>query len=182
MEPRDAYEITSMLRGVVDYGTGRAVREAGITGPVAGKTGTTNNGADVWFVGYTPTLIAGVWFGYDTPRQIAGNATGGRLAAPAWADIYADGWHERRGDDWIAPDGMVSRVIDPESGELATDWCPHRTQEWFKPGTEPVLPCDLHTEPSEPMADAGDMGRRGEDVFQSLGRSIGKTLRRIFKF
>ena len=69
MDPRDAYEITSMLRGVVDYGTGRVIRDYGVQGPVAGKTGTTNNGADVWFVGYTPTLVAGVWFGYDTPRR-----------------------------------------------------------------------------------------------------------------
>ena len=71
MDPRDAYEITSMLRGVVDYGTGRAVRDAGIDGMVAGKTGTTNNGDDVWFIGFSPTLVAGVWFGYDTPRPIS---------------------------------------------------------------------------------------------------------------
>ncbi|MEP6990680.1 MAG: PBP1A family penicillin-binding protein, partial [bacterium] len=63
MDPRDAYQITSMLRGVVDAGSGRTVRDAGVRGPVAGKTGTTNNATDVWFVGYTPTLVAGVWFG-----------------------------------------------------------------------------------------------------------------------
>ena len=69
MDPRDAYQLTSMLQAVVDYGTGRVVRDYGREGTVAGKTGTTNNGADVWFVGYTPTLVAGFWFGYDTPRQ-----------------------------------------------------------------------------------------------------------------
>src|SRR5687767_4193171 len=81
MDPRDAYEITSMLRGAVDYGTGRVIRDYGVKGQVAGKTGTTNNGADVWFVGYTPTLVAGVWFGYDTPTPIADRAAGGRFAA-----------------------------------------------------------------------------------------------------
>ena len=59
-----------MLRSVVDNGTGRVVREMGVRGPIAGKTGTTNKGADVWFIGYTPTLVAGVWFGYDSPRPI----------------------------------------------------------------------------------------------------------------
>src|SRR5258708_29795337 len=61
---------------------------------LAGKTGTTNNADDVWFIGYTPTLLAGVWFGYDTPRPIAPHATGGHLAAPAWADFYLNGWRE----------------------------------------------------------------------------------------
>ena len=95
MDPRDAFQLTSMLRSVVDEGTGRAVRAAGITGPVAGKTGTTNNGTDVWFVGYTPTLVAGVWFGYDTPHTLGDAANGGRYAAPAWADFYRRGWKER---------------------------------------------------------------------------------------
>ena len=73
----EAFQMTSMLRSVVDDGTGRVVREMGVRGLVAGKTGTTNNGADVWFIGYTPTLVAGVWFGYDSPRPIASNASGG---------------------------------------------------------------------------------------------------------
>src|SRR5471032_2489564 len=68
MDPRDAYQLTSMLRGVVDGGTANTIRDMGVRGAVAGKTGTTNNATDVWFVGYTPTLVAGVWFGYDTPR------------------------------------------------------------------------------------------------------------------
>src|SRR5262249_59425597 len=82
MDPRDAYELTSMLRGVVDYGTGNAIRGWGVTGPVAGKTGTTNNGTDVWFVGYTPSLVAGFWFGFDAPRAISNDASGGGVGAP----------------------------------------------------------------------------------------------------
>ncbi|MEO7964410.1 MAG: PBP1A family penicillin-binding protein, partial [Gemmatimonadaceae bacterium] len=77
MDPRDAFQLTSMLRSVVDEGTGRSVRAAGVTGAVAGKTGTTNNGSDVWFIGYTPTLVAGFWFGYDNPRSLGENANGG---------------------------------------------------------------------------------------------------------
>lgn len=139
MDPRDAFQLTSMLRSVVDEGTGRAVRAAGITGPVAGKTGTTNNGSDVWFVGYTPTLVAGFWFGYDTPRSLGDGANGGRFAAPAWADFYRRGWREREnGAAWKAPDGLISRDIDPATGMLSEEWCETRRREWFKPGTEPT--------------------------------------------
>ncbi|HMG94959.1 MAG TPA: PBP1A family penicillin-binding protein, partial [Gemmatimonadaceae bacterium] len=94
MDPRDAYQVTSMLQSVVDYGTGKAVRDYGVTGLVAGKTGTTNSGTDVWFVGYTPTLVAGFWFGFDNPAPIGGDASGGRLAAPAWAEFFLNGWRE----------------------------------------------------------------------------------------
>ena len=120
MDPGEAYELTEMLEGVVNYGTGKGIRDYGITGPIAGKTGTTNDGMDVWFVGYTPTLVQGVWFGYDMPQQIAVNASGGRLAAPAWAEIYQAGWREPRGGDFAVPAGMISKVVDPTTGQLAT--------------------------------------------------------------
>jgi len=181
MDPRDAYEITSMLRGAVDYGTGKVIRDYGITGPVAGKTGTTNNGADVWFIGYTPTLVAGVWFGYDTPTQIADRAAGGRFAAPAWADFYRAGWRERA-TDWAIPDNMMSAIIDPESGELATEWCPRRVREWFKPGTQPQTPCGLHTYP-EPtiIADDGSVYPGSQPPADWLD-DLGKRLKRILRF
>ncbi|HJQ21627.1 MAG TPA: PBP1A family penicillin-binding protein [Gemmatimonadaceae bacterium] len=181
MDPRDAYELTSMLRGVVDYGTGKVIREYGITSPVAGKTGTTNNGADVWFVGYTPTILAGVWFGYDTPRQIAENAAGGRFAAPAWAEFYKTGWRERAGADWAPPNGMVSSIIDPESGQLATEWCPRRVREWFKPGTQPTSYCNLHTQP-EPQVIADDNGNVAPSQDSDWLGQLGKRLKRILRF
>ena len=183
LDPRDAYEITSMLRSVVDYGTGRTLRDLGVSGPVAGKTGTTNDANDVWFVGYTPSLLAGVWFGYDTPRPIAYGATGGHFAAPAWADFYLNGWRERPNADFPVPDGMVMRVIDPESGMLATEFCPRRQREYFKPGTEPQLPCNMHQEPFQSQTVdngetiPGDIG----GVLQSIGKGIGK-LKKIFRF
>lgn len=184
MDPRDAYEVTDMLRGVVNYGTGRTIRDMGLTGAIAGKTGTTNNGTDVWFVGFTPTLVAGIWFGYDTPRPIAYNATGGRLAAPAWAEMYTSGWHEPRNSSFTVPDGMVSALVDPQSGELATDWCPSREREWFKPGSEPRVECHLHTGPPEPEIGVDDngipreIGRPGKNPFDA----IGKALKKIFRF
>ncbi|HUF29384.1 MAG TPA: PBP1A family penicillin-binding protein [Gemmatimonadaceae bacterium] len=167
MSAADAYQLTSMLRGAVDYGTGNAVRAYGARGPIAGKTGTTNNNADVWFVGYTPTLVAGVWFGYDAPRALSGNASGGRLAAPAWSDFYVNGWRERgNAAAWDPPPGMVSAVIDAQTGELATEWCEHTMVEWFEPGMEPTNYCRSHVEPE--WEDEDGFGRRLVDAFKKI--------------
>jgi 1A family penicillin-binding protein len=146
MDPRDAFQVTSMLRGVVDAGTGNVVRAMGVDGPIAGKTGTTNDGADTWFVGYTPVLVAGFWFGYDTPRSLGGGASGARMAAPAWVRFYREGWKER-GRDWDVPDGLVSATIDPETGALAGQYCPLANREWFRTGTEPHKYCQEHAYP-----------------------------------
>ena len=184
MDARDAYQITSMLRGVVDGGTARTIRDMGVKGPVAGKTGTTNNATDVWFVGYTPTLVAGVWFGYDTPRPIAPHASGGHLAAPAWADFYMNGWREplASADAWAPPPGMTMRVIDPENGMLAGQWCPVRKTEYFKPGTEPTELCNIHLEPSsEPVFDEPQSFPVPNPIQKGVD-GIGKVLRKIFHF
>jgi len=184
MDPGDAFEITEMLQGVVNYGTGRSIRDMGVTGAIAGKTGTTNSGEDVWFVGYTPTLVAGIWFGYDTPRQISSNASGGRLAAPAWAEFYQAGWHEPRGSAFVPPAGMVSAVVDPQSGELATEWCPSRARQWFKPGSEPHEECHLHIGPPEAQIAIDANGNiqipaGANDPIARVGRNIGNILRKI---
>jgi 1A family penicillin-binding protein len=174
MDPRDAFEMTSMLRGVVDFGTGRVVRDLGVRGPVAGKTGTTNNNTDVWFVGYTPTLVAGVWFGYDTPRPISHDATGGRLAAPAWAWIVRSAWQEPANSAWGPPAGMVPAVIDPESGQLAGPWCPQRATDWFKPGTAPTDTCAMHTAPP-----AARLAQGFDDWIRAL---VARGIRRVIHF
>ena len=183
MDPRDAYEITGMLRAVVDHGTGRVIRDMGLTGPIAGKTGTTNNGADVWFVGYTPSLVAGVWFGYDTPRQLSSDASGGRLAAPAWADFYRNGWREQRGASWVVPPGMVSAIIDSQTGYLANDWCPVKRREWFKPGSEPTIACPVHTENPLDVGDSTSVNLPDITApIRKAGQGLGKIFRRIFHF
>jgi 1A family penicillin-binding protein len=165
----ESFQITSMLRSVVDEGTGRVVREMGVRGPVAGKTGTTNNGADVWFIGYTPTLVAGVWFGYDSPRPIGPNASGGRLAAPAWAMFYLNGWRERRTTRaWDPPGDLIERRIDSYSGDLANEWCPVTRREWFKRGTEPTRLCRDHQAPLL-------------DRLEDWGRKLGRVLEQIMK-
>ncbi len=169
MGEEEAFQITSMLRSVVDGGTGHLVRELGVSGPIAGKTGTTNKGADIWFVGYTPTIAAVVWFGYDVPREIAPNASGGRLAAPAWAAFYRNGWKEKaRISAWEPPLGLVSRTIDPTTGDIANEWCPTTQREWFKRGTEPVRICTGHEGPI--MHELEKFGREvGEALKDLLG-------------
>jgi len=186
MDPIDAYEITQMLQGVVNYGTGKTIRDYGLTGPIAGKTGTTNSGEDAWFVGFTPSLVAGVWFGYDQPRQISTNATGGRLAAPAWAEFYQAGWHEPRGAAFVAPPGMVSAVVDPQSGELATEWCPTRTRQWFRPGKEPQQECHLHTGPPQGQiaidANGNAQPSGHNDPVAAVAKGIGNILKKIIRW
>ncbi len=183
MDPRDAYQITSMLRGVVDYGTGRVLRDYGVRGAVAGKTGTTNNGADVWFIGYTPTVVAGFWFGRDDPRSLGGDASGGRLAAPAFAEFFLKGWQEKPAvNAWDPPPGMSMRVIDARTGYLASEWCPVRQQEWFKPGTEPGTQCPEHGEPYD--SGEGDWQAEGQEqrAPEDFAKKIGKALGKIFRF
>ncbi|MCC6773304.1 MAG: PBP1A family penicillin-binding protein [Gemmatimonadaceae bacterium] len=173
MDPRDAFQLTSMLRSVVDEGTGQAVRAAGISGPVAGKTGTSNNGSDVWFVGYTPTLVAGFWFGYDTPHSLGSGASGGRYAAPAWAEFYRRGWRERSdASAWKAPDGLIARDIDPATGLLAEEWCGERRQEWFKPGSEPTeYSCEMDRDNDDWLRDVEEeVGERVANLFRRLIR------------
>ena len=169
MDERDAYQLTSMLQSVVDGGTGRPVRDLGVRGPVAGKTGTTNEGNDVWFVGYTPTVVAGFWFGYDTPRSLGGGASGGRLAAPAWASFYLRGWREGVGTGWRVPAGLVSVTIDATNGELANEWCPVTQREWFRTGAEPTQVCQDHRETFDLQ-------------LEEIARKVERTLRRVFRF
>ena len=153
LEATDAFLITSLLQGVVDRGTGRPVREAGIRGPVAGKTGTTNDGTDVWFVGYTPTLVASVWFGADEPQPLGWNASGGRMAAPVWARFLRDGWHSPEGDRaWVPPAGIETTQIDIGTGKLASDWCGPSRREFFVRGSAPKESCE--NDPYLSMRDA----------------------------
>ena len=185
LDSSDAFLITSMLRSVVDEGTGRAVRTAGIKGPVAGKTGTTNDGTNVWFVGFTPTLVASVWFGTDTPQPLGGQATGGRLAAPVWSEFLQNGWHSPSRDSaWIPPASLVVRQIDIASGELANDFCGDSRRDWFKPGTEPKDQCsgasrtiaDMNWIPDGVRHVVGSVPRHDVDnAIDAMMRSIGQS-------
>jgi membrane peptidoglycan carboxypeptidase len=115
LDPAVAYIVTDILRDAVNHGTGTAVRGAGFRGAVAGKTGTTNNATDVWFVGYTPELVGTVWIGYDRPTPLGAGATGGGFAAPVWGRIMRQVYADRPAppDGSRRPGRGGSRRIDP---------------------------------------------------------------------
>jgi penicillin-binding protein 1A len=117
-----AFLTLSLMEDVVDRGTASSIRRRGFWLPAAGKTGTTNDAKDVWFVGMTPDLVAGVWLGFDQPRTILPNASGGLLAAPVWADAMKAVYEKRpQPAPWTPPASVTSASIDEESGLLATD-------------------------------------------------------------
>ncbi|HEY8470124.1 MAG TPA: PBP1A family penicillin-binding protein [Longimicrobiales bacterium] len=137
-----AFLVLDMMRDVVDRGTGTAVRAAGFVGPAAGKTGTTNDATDVWFIGVTPSLAAGVWIGMDRPQPIVPGATGGRLAAPVWGRVMRR-LPRAAAPDWTPPPGVETRYVDA-TGAVLDPGCwaypPVRT-EYFLAGTAPGGRC-----------------------------------------
>ena len=148
MDPQHAWIILDGLRDVIRRGTARgAVIGGGFALPAGGKTGTTNDGKDVWFIGFTPDLVSGVWMGFDNPKKIMGNAQGGRLAAPAWTAMMRDIYERRKAPaPWAEPEGLVVELIDSQTGMRSTPFCPvaQLTTEYFIPGTEPAGYCPLH--------------------------------------
>lgn len=138
-----AFIVRDMLRDAVSRGTGIAVRR--ILPPqtlVAGKTGTTNDNTDVWFIGMTPDVVAGVWLGFDHPRSIVPGASGGSLAAPIWAHMLQRYLEHAAPDSaaWTAPASLVRMVLDRLTGAPADSTTPpaRRSTEYFLPGTEPA--------------------------------------------
>jgi penicillin-binding protein 1A len=144
LAPEEAWLMTDMLKDVVRRGSAfSAVWNAGFHLPAGGKTGTTNEYADVWFIGFTADLVAGVWMGFDAPKRIMDNAQGGRLAAPAWTAFMLDAYKRKPSPpDWPRPPGLVSLEIDEPTGQRR-GFCPadRAVVEWFIRGTEPSDIC-----------------------------------------
>ena len=114
-----------MLADVINAGTAARARSLGFTLPAAGKTGTTNNYNDAWFVGFTPSLLAGVWVGFDQPHTIMPGGFASDVAVPLWARFMKAATHDDK-PRWLkAPPGIVSATVCRMSGELATDGCEH---------------------------------------------------------
>jgi penicillin-binding protein 1A len=141
VDPRLGFLVLDMMRDVVRRGTG--TRAAGIGVPIAGKTGTTNDSRDLWFVGLTPRLVAGVWLGFDRPATVLADAGGGDLAAPVWGQFMRVAARGGRGRDWAPPPGVIQVTVDARSGMLWSESCfggEPRT-EYFMAGTEPLSQC-----------------------------------------
>jgi len=135
IDPMTAYQITSMMEGVVQRGTATVVREVGK--PIAGKTGTTNDEKDVWFIGFSPDIVCGVYMGYDKPRHISRLATGGHLAAPVVRDFLKAALADKPPIPFRVPPGIKLIRVDAKTGMRAGPGDPHAILEAFKPGTAP---------------------------------------------
>jgi len=149
LDQRAAFVVRDMMRDVVERGTATSIRRyLPASMPVAGKTGTTNDNTDVWFIGLTPDMVAGVWLGFDKPKTITAGAAGGSLAAPIWGRMMSRYYALTKPptDSWIPPLGVIPGELDRATGELATEETPaeRRYTEYFVEGTEPVpLRADL---------------------------------------
>jgi penicillin-binding protein 1A len=166
-----AYLMSSMLADVVSSGTATGVRAAGFRLPAAGKTGTTDDYADAWFIGYTPSLVAGVWFGMDVPAPIMSGGFAGIVAVPAWAGFMQAATKGARAEWYATPSDVERIAICRRSGLRATEACRHPElvpvtylaaadadfeasneppvyEDLFPVGTGPTEICSLHNDPT----------------------------------
>ncbi|HXK27962.1 MAG TPA: penicillin-binding transpeptidase domain-containing protein, partial [Candidatus Binatia bacterium] len=142
LSPQMAFMMNYLLKGVLDRGTGELARRWGFTRPAAGKTGTTNDFKDAWFVGYTPDLLAVVWVGFDGQSKLG--LSGAQAALPIWTEFMKRATAGTPVTDFVAPPGIKIVDIDPVSGQLATSNCPYVLREAFPEGDEPTGTCPLH--------------------------------------
>jgi penicillin-binding protein 1B len=146
LSPQIAFMTNHLLKGVFERGTADSARRMGFTRPAAGKTGTTNDYKDAWFVGYTPDLLAVVWVGFDNQSKLG--LSGAQAALPIWTDFMKQATAGMPVSDFVPPPGIKMVEIDPLSGQLATPNCPGVIREAFLEGDEPKTTCPLHPAPS----------------------------------
>lgn len=142
LSPQISFQITNLLEGVTTRGTARRALRLGR--PSAGKTGTTDDFRDAWFIGYVPGLAAGAWVGFDLPSSLGNGESGGRTALPVWIDFMGTVLRDIPAEQFPVPEGIDLVEIDPESGLLAGPGCYEKVVEAFLPGTAPTGYCD-HT-------------------------------------
>jgi 1A family penicillin-binding protein len=168
-----AFLLSTMMADVINAGTGNRARQLGFTLPAAGKTGTTNEFHDAWFVGFTPKIVTGVWVGFDQPRTILPNGFAADVAVPLWANFMKVATRDDKPDWLTPPSGVTSATVCRLSGKLATDACRNtyvensdgslsqRTMaytEYFARGTAPTEYCDQHESPGILTRIAGAFG------------------------
>jgi penicillin-binding protein 1A len=173
VEETTAFLMASMLADVVNAGTGARARGLGFTLPAAGKTGTTNEFKDAWFVGFTPSLIAGVWVGFDQPRTILARGFASDVAVPVWASFMKTATKGAKAEWLTPPRGITAASVCRLSGKRATEGCGHAEivaadgtvtrgstiyTEYFASGTVPTAECDLHRSKGFLAALAGVFG------------------------
>jgi len=164
IDPMTAYQVTSLMEGVVQRGTATVMREVGR--PIAGKTGTTNDEKDVWFIGFSPDLTVGAYMGYDKPRHITGGASGGHTAAPMVRDFFKAALADKPAVPFRVPAGIKLIRIDPKSGTRLAAGATGGLLEAFKPGTAPPDSYSIIT------TDGGDPNRSFFSVSPEADRAV----------
>ncbi|MEQ1758627.1 MAG: PBP1A family penicillin-binding protein [Vicinamibacterales bacterium] len=167
-----AFQMVSMLQDVVDRGTGAAARRLGVRGAIGGKTGTTNDYRDAWFVGFSSAVVVGVWVGFDQPERIRDGGSGAQVALPIWADFMKRTATRLPATSFARPGGLESVTLCRLSHARPVDGCPTYT-EYFKSGDEiPNALCDLHK---------GSIQQRAERAIKSFFGALGRSVSNIFK-
>ena len=172
ISPAVAFQMTSMLRDVIERGTGASARALGVRGPVAGKTGTTDDYHDAWFVGYSSSVVVGVWVGFDQPAPIGRDAYGARVALPVWADFMKRTAKQLTAAEFEVPPGVHAEELCSVSFLAPVDGCPLYT-EYFKDGdTVPSEFCPIHR---------GSLKQRAERAVGGFFRGLGSKIAGIFR-
>jgi 1A family penicillin-binding protein len=172
LSPEVAFQMVSMLEDVIGRGTGASARRLGVRGAVGGKTGTTNDFKDAWFVGFSSSLVVGVWVGFDDPKTMGRNAYGSRQALPIWADFMRRASRVRPPKDFERPAGLHDEVLCALSYRKPVDGCPLYT-EYFKDGDDvPGQLCTLHE---------GSIRQRVARTVQGWWAEAGRRVRGIFR-
>jgi 1A family penicillin-binding protein len=171
--PEDvAYQMVSMLQDVVDRGTGAAARRFGVRGSIAGKTGTTNDYHDAWFVGFSSSVVAGVWVGFDQPQKIRAGASGSRMALPIWADFMRRIARRLPATAFDVPSTLRDQELCSESYLRPVEGCPTYV-EYFKQGDQvPTRLCPIHQ---------GNLKQRARRALEGFLSAIGRGIKDIFK-
>jgi 1A family penicillin-binding protein len=172
ISPATAFQMTSMLRDVIERGTGSAARALGVRGPVGGKTGTTDDYRDAWFVGYSTSVVVGVWVGFDQPAPIGRDAYGARVALPIWADFMKRTARQLPAREFEVPPGLRGEELCSVSYLQPVEGCPTYT-EFLKEGDSvPSALCPIHR---------GTLKQRAARVIEGFFRGIGSKIAGIFR-
>ena len=167
-----AFQMVTMLQDVVNRGTGASARQLGVRGPVGGKTGSTNDYRDAWFVGFSSSVVAGVWVGFDQPERIQAGGSGARVALPIWADFMRRVSRRLPAEAFVPPAELRSEELCLISYQRPVEGCPTYL-EHFKDGDDmPSRLCTVHT---------GNLKQQVQKAVQGLVGAIGRGLRGIFK-
>ena len=164
LSPETALTMTSMLSSVIESGTAASARALGLNVPAAGKTGTTDDYSDAWFVGYVPGLVTGVWVGFDMKQKIGPGMTGAAAALPIWVDVIGTATKGKAPQEFPVPSGVVSVLICAQTGLLANPSCPETELELFREGMQPTSYCNIHTGTERPAPETYDFKKTDSEA------------------